>query len=170
MKELQIKLMHKEALKRLHDAGILKTDILMSQLSDSDYLLDLLAFELLLKSVTLIHVGRYNENHNYQQLFELLPKVVRNRIIERVAYCSQMSICWRDLQKLLILYKNNFIKVRYPFEAYKSMNEGEYIEYGDLWINLGAPLDEAELQYHHKELDGLNKALLEEIENYLADH
>ena len=49
------------------------------------------------------------------------------------------------------------------------MDENEYIKYGSLWIELGAPLEEAEFQYYHKELSAFNKALLEEVENYLAN-
>jgi hypothetical protein len=62
------------------------------------------------------------------------------------------------------------MKSKTPFEDYKSMNENEYIEYGNLWIELGAHVKEAELKYYHKELHGLHKALLEEIENYFANH
>jgi hypothetical protein len=169
MSELQIKLMHREALKRLHDAERLDTDMVSSVLSDSGYLLDLLAFELLLKAVTLIHATRYKQNHNYEQLFESLPVITKNRIISRGTHWSDQNFCWPHLQKLLMLYSNNFIKMRYPFECYKNMDESEYINYGKLWVELGAPLEEAEFQYYHKELNALNKALLEEVENYLAN-
>jgi len=49
------------------------------------------------------------------------------------------------------------------------MNEGEYIEYGNLWVELGATVDEAEFQYHPEELYGLNKALQEVVEEFLAN-
>jgi hypothetical protein len=68
------------------------------------------------------------------------------------------------------LYKNNFVRLRYPFEAYKKMNESEYIEYGKLWVKLGAPIEEAEFQYYPEELYGLIKALREEVEKYLANN
>jgi hypothetical protein len=67
------------------------------------------------------------------------------------------------------LYQNNFIKLRYPFEAYINMNEGEYIEYGNLWVEVGAPVDEAEFQYFPEELYGIIKALPEEVEECLAN-
>ena len=86
-----------------------------------------------------------------------------------MAYWSGMSVSRNDLEKLFIRYSNNFIKMRYPFECYKNMNENEYIKYGKLWIELGAPLEEAEYQYCHKELNFLNTALLEEVECYLAN-
>jgi hypothetical protein len=167
MQKLQIKLMYKEALGRLHDARILSKNI--TRCTDSNYLLELLAFELLLKTVSLIHCGRFNENHNYQQMFESLPKKVRDKLMARTTHWSEQSFNTKDLQKLLVLYRNNFIKLRYPFEAYKNMNESEYIEYGNLWVELGAPTEEAEFQYYPEELYGLNKALQEEVASYLAN-
>ena len=167
MDSLQIKLMYKEAVGRFNDANILSRNILHE--TDSNYLLELLAFELFLKAVTLIHTHKYNENHNYQQLYESLPGSIREKILNRSFYWSQKKIDKRKLQDLLILYKNNFIKLRYPYEVYKNMTEGEYIEYGNLWIELGAPIDEAEFKYFPEELYGLSKALQEEIEEYLAN-
>jgi len=76
MDNLQIKLMLKEAVGRLNDANILSRNI--GRETDSNYLLELLAFELLLKAAALIHTGKYNENHNYQQLFESLPGLPLN--------------------------------------------------------------------------------------------
>lgn len=168
MGNLQIKLMYKEAVGRLNDADILSKNI--GRVTDSHYLLELLAFELLLKAVTLIHTGKYNANHNYQQLFESLPSSVREKILNLSFHWSQKKIEKKKLQNLLILYKNNFVKLRYPFEAYKNMNEDEYIEYGNLWVELGAPVEEAEFQYFPEELHGLNKALQEEIKKYLANN
>ena len=167
MDSLQIKLMHKEAVGRLNDADILSKNI--GRETDSNYLLGLLAFELLLKSVALIHTGKYSENHNYQQLYEALPSSIRDKILNRSFHWSQKRINKRELQNLLVLYKNNFVKLRYPFEAYKNMNEGEYIEYGNLWVELGAPVSEAEFQYFPEELYGLSKTLLEVVEEYLAN-
>jgi|GEM_PF-25892 NAD(P)H dehydrogenase (quinone) len=167
MDNLQIKLLHKEAMDRLHDAELLHKNI--NQKTDSGYLLELLAFELLLKTVSLINVGKYCRNHNYQQLYEFLPQKIRKRILDRMKYWSEIKLTNNQLQKLLVLYKNNFSRLRYPFEAYHNMNECEYKEYGDLWTAMGASVDEAEFQYHPKELYGLCKALQEEIEKYLAN-
>ena len=167
MDNLQIKLMYKEAVGRLNDANILSKNI--GRETDSNYLLELLAFELLLKAVALIYSGKYNENHNYKQLFESLPSSVREKILKRSFHWSQKKIEKKELQSLLVLYKNNFVKLRYPFEAYSNMNEGEYIEYGNLWVELGAPAEEAEFQYYPEELYGLSKALQEVAEEYLAN-
>ena len=167
MADLKIKLMYNEAISRINDAEILSKNI--NRASDSNYLLELLAFELLLKATALIYIKRYDVNHNYQQLFESLPPNVRDQLMARVTYWSQKSLAKRDLQELLVLYKNNFVRLRYPFEAYNKMNESEYIEYGKLWVELGAPIEEAEFQYHPEELYGLIKALREEVEKNFAN-
>jgi hypothetical protein len=157
METLQIKLMYKEAKVRMHDAEILSEKINFE--SDSNYLLQLLAFELLLKAVALIHNGRFYENHNYQNLFESLPEKIRDQLMGRITRWSDKALTKRELQKLLVLYKNNFVRLRYPFEAYKKMNESEYLDYGKLWVELGAPVEEAEFQYYPEQLYGLVKAL-----------
>lgn len=167
MDALRIKLMHREAVNRLHDASILSTNI--SRASDSNYLLKLLAFELLLKAVALIHTQRFDKNHNYQQLFESLPLKVRDQIRTTAANWSQKAFDKSSLQKLLRLYRSNFVRLRYPFEAYEQMTESEYLEYGNLWVELGAPIEEAEFQYYPEELYGLVKALQDDVEKYLAN-
>lgn len=168
MDTLQIKLMYKEAIGRLHDAEILSKNI--NRESDSDYLLQLLTFELLLKAVALIHTGRFKEDHNFQQLFESLPGSVRDQLMARATHWSEKSLTKRELQELLVLYSNNFVRLRYPFESYKKMNESEYLDYGKLWVELGAPVEEAEFQYYPEELYGLVKALQEEVERCLANN
>ncbi len=168
MDALRLKLMHREAVNRLHDAGILSKNLFRA--SDSNYLLELLAFELLLKAVALIHTHRFDENHNYQQLFESLPPSVRDHLRARATHWSQKEFDKPKLQKLLNLYRNNFVRLRYPFEAYKKMTESEYLEYGNLWVELGAPIEEAEFHYYPEELYGLVKAIQEEVENYIANN
>lgn len=101
MDNLQIKLLHKEAMDRLHDAELLHKNI--NQKTDSGYLLELLAFELLLKTVSLINVGKYCRNHNYQQLYEFLPQKIRKRILDRMKYWSEIKLTNNQLQKLLVL-------------------------------------------------------------------
>jgi hypothetical protein len=90
MAELQIQLMYKEAINRINDAKILGENI--RRASDSNYLLDLLAFELLLKATALIHTKRYDENHNYRQLFELLPSNVRDQLMTRATHWSEKTL------------------------------------------------------------------------------
>jgi hypothetical protein len=168
MDTLQIKLMYKEAIIRLDDAEILSKDI--NRESNSDYLLQLLAFELLLKAVALIHTGRFNQNHNYRQLFESLPGNISDQLMARATHWSEKFLTKREIQELLMLYRNNFVRLRYPFEAYKKMNESEYLDYGNLWVELGTPVEEAEFKYYPKELYGLVKSLQEEVEKCFANN
>ena len=158
--------MYKEANSRLNDAEILSKNL--KRASDSNYLLDLLAFELLLKATALIHAKRFHRNHNYQELFESLPSNVRNQLMAGANHWSEKSLTEPELQNLLKLYSNNFVRLRYPFEVYEKMDESEYFEHGKKWVELGAPVEDADFKYYPEELYGLNKALREEVENYLV--
>lgn len=166
MQKLQIKLMYDEAINRLNDAEILSTNLKTK--SDSYYLLELLAFEILLKATVLIHCKRYKPNHGYGELYGNLPIEVQKKIIEQAMQWAEVTLTKEKIQELFEEFKANFIKLRYPFEAYKKMTETELSEYGNLWVELDAPEEEAEFQYHPKELYGITKALLQEVESNLA--
>jgi len=138
-------------------------------LSDASYLIKLLVFEILIKCVVLINTSKYKQNHNYQELFGSLSENIRKRIMIQAAQWSGKCIENDDLQKLLVIYKSNFVKIRYPFESYKNMTEREYCDHSDLWIELGSPIDEADFQYFPDQLRGLIKALSEQVEEYLVE-
>lgn len=166
MQELQIKLMYSEARNRLRDAEILSTNIKTK--SDSGYLLELIAFEILLKAVALIHCNRYKRNHGYKCLYETFPERLQSKILEEANKWSDVFLTKERILELLEEYENNFIRLRYPFEAYKNMSETDYVEYGYFWEGLGAPENEAEFQYHPDELYGIIKALMLEVESNLS--
>ena len=42
-------------------------------------------------------------------------------------------------KELLEKFEKNFIRHRYPFEAYEKMTETDFFEYGKLWVELEAP-------------------------------
>ena len=71
--------MYDEAIARQNDAQLL---ISIPHSSDSDYLLNLLAFELLLKAVVKIHNDTFPPSHNYKELFDLMPGNTRNEILD----------------------------------------------------------------------------------------
>jgi hypothetical protein len=70
-----------------------------------------------------------------------------------------------QLDRLLDSYQVVFEKARYSYELYEGWTLEEQTEYGKLWTNLGAPENEADIQYYPNELtcliDGL-KAFIEE--------
>lgn len=168
MSDLTVRLMYRGAVNRLHDAEILSQRI--DRESDSDYLLELLAFELLLKALALVHCGHHHRNHNYQKIFESLPEEVRKKIVKEGARLSGSQISPNRVQFLLNVYGKNFVEMRYPFTPYQEMSEVEYLECGNLWLGSGAHTNEADFQYYPNELYGLTMAMKVEVENYIANN
>lgn len=157
----QIRLMHREAIERLTDSAFL-AEHLVSR-ADSSYLLGLLAFEILLKAVVLIHSGCPDRSHSYVDLYDLLPADVQNRVVQigRTARSDCDLTHWHDL---LSVFGSNFVKLRYPYERYRGMTEEEYHERGRQWADSGSPLDEADFVYHPAELSALTHGLRVEVE------
>ena len=163
---LQIRLMRREAEVRLQDAEILSKATSLA--SDSDYLLELLAFELLLKATVLIHTRSCDKSHHYLKLFASLPANVKDQLRKRASQVADTPIDMQELERLLAAFERNFVDLRYPFDAYSAWSESDYHGYGELWIELGSPTEEAEFQYYPEELRGLVLALREEVDAYLA--
>jgi hypothetical protein len=57
-----------------------------------------------------------------------------------------------DVNKLLTWYEFVFVKARYHYELYEGYSRDEMKELGDLWVALGAPTEEAVVQYYPNEL------------------
>ncbi len=72
---------------------------------------------------------------------------------------------YSDTYRLLALYGSNFIRMRYPYEAYEGMSEAEYLRLGPEWIERGALVEEATFDLRPMELQGLLYAL----STYAAD-
>lgn len=56
------------------------------------------------------------------------------------------------MEKILDWFRFIFEKVRYPYELFDGYSKKEESELADLWVSLGAPSEEALVQYHPKEL------------------
>jgi HEPN domain-containing protein len=154
--------MKREAEDRLADADFLSQSI--CRRSDANYLLQLLAFEILLKAVLRITSVNAKRGHSYRDLFEALPAEtqasVRRRAIERMGNGADYS----GLPKLLETFGRNFIALRYPYERYEGLSDEAYAAMGEAWVRRGAPLGSATFVYHSEELYGLNFALLAELD------
>jgi len=163
---LQIELMLSEARKRLTDASILSSNL--ESTSDAAYLLQLLAFELLLKATVRIHTGSVPRNHGYPELFASLPQEIRTRVVtvaaSRLATQGDLS----DLDGLLGTWGQNFVQLRYPFERYEGMTEDEYIAHGERWFERGALDAEADFTYYPEELAAVTHALAFEVRTWLG--
>lgn len=157
MSELRIKLMAREAAALMADAEILRRNIFSE--SHGAYLLDLLALEILLKCCVAIETGTLERGHDYINLFLKLSPNTRKALINSAAARMGPDVDYSDTCSLLALYGSNFIKLRYPYEAYGGMSEGEYFRLGREWIERGALQEEATFNFQPNELRGLLFAL-----------
>lgn len=167
MNDLQIKLMYEEALGRLNDAEILSKSI--NRETDSNYLLELLAFELLLKCTLCIYIGKHIGGHNYKRLFTCLPREIKSKIVNIAKERMTTSADYADLNKLLKTWSSNFIILRYPYEEYNGMTEEEYKELGITWVENGAKLENATFVYYPSELYGLIYAFKQIVHGFTAN-
>ena len=163
---LQIKLMANEAAKRSADSAILSSTVAGAG-SDSAYLLELLAFELLLKATLQINGIRPPANHSYAKLFTLLPTQVQDRLSGAAASRVGPDVDFSDLGHLLDTWSQNFVSLRYPFEKYADLTEQQYRAKGDTWMQSGADVNTADFVYYPEQLHAFTHALRTEVDTWL---
>jgi hypothetical protein len=161
MTTLQLKLMRREGMGRLQDADLLSGLSDVEETSNSDYLLRLLALELLLKCLCLASGcdAKKVHGHNYGTLFKMLPEPTKDELLRLAIERLGPSGLTINLEQVFADLSANFIDLRYPYEKYKGLDERRYIELGDEWIAAGARLETATFRFHSEELYGLNHAL-----------
>jgi hypothetical protein len=162
----QIEHMAAAASERLADADLLEQS--PQATSDSGYLLRLLAFEILLKALLAVKGVAPPKNHSYLELFDLLPRTVRERVLASAAERMSTSADYSPLAELLDTFAINFVALRYPYEAYESVSGDARKAAGKGWVAKGAPDSEATFVYYPEELRGLNYALTNEVRAWLA--
>lgn len=158
----RIRRMYSEAQERLHDADIL-AQALFTQ-SDSQAIIRILAFEILLKCALVVAGQAPKHSHNYRKLWLGLPAYVR---VEILAVANNRMPGHSDLthiEKILDWYQFIFEKARYHYELYDGYSLQEQTELGELWRSLGAPTHEAVVQYYPSELSCLIAGLSSYIE------
>ena len=147
-------LMHREALRRLEDAAAL------AGRGDSAHLLSLLGFELLLKLVHEVVLGRKTtRGHKYQEVFSDLPSEIQQILLTVARTRIGPSALNSDPTAVLEQWGKNFIDLRYPYEKYEGLTEAEYERLGRDWIEAGAPLDKARFRFYPEELFGMVESL-----------
>lgn len=165
LRRTKVERMLKEARARAADSALLSRSV--AKQSDADYLLSLLAFEILLKAAHLAHIGTPNRSHSYRQLFDTLPRDVRSALVKVAVDRMSTSADYSDVPKLLDVFSQNFISLRYPYEAYENLSAEEYAKLGESWVARGAPDEEATFVYHPEELFGLAHALDQHLQAWL---
>ena len=167
MDVLKIKLMYEEAVGRLNDAEILSKNI--HRETDSNYLLELLAFEILLKCYAYINIGHHNFRHYYDELYKALPDDKKSTLINLAKERMSTSANYSNIESLFKNLGNHFIVLRYPYEKYEGMSEQEYLALGIKWAEDGAKIEDANFIYYPNELFGLNCALKVLVQKYVAN-
>ncbi len=162
----QIRLMAREAAKRSADSAILSSTVAGAG-SDSAYLLELLAFELLLKATLQISGVKPPANHSYSRLFALLPSGVQNRLRDTAISRVGPEVDFSNLGRLLDTWGRNFVSLRYPYEKYEGLTEELYRARGETWLQNGADENAADFVYYPEQLHAFTHALKTEVDNWL---
>lgn len=159
---LRLRLIHREAIKRLSDAQILfEADPLGSRRADSDHLLKLLGLELLLKFLFEVEQSRQADEfgHNYKDIFSALQPETQARLILLCGERIGPSTFTAESKKILAEWGRNFVDLRYPFERYKGLSEEQYAAKSARWPQKGAKLESATFRFYPHELTGALYAL-----------
>ena len=152
-----------EANDRLHDADILARSL--DSRSDSQAIIRILGFEILLKCALLLAGQEPKESHNYKKLWLGLPGYVRKDVLKVAAERMPGHADLSNIEDKLVWYQFVFERARYHYEIYENYSLKEQTELGDLWLSLGAPNSEAVIQYFPSELTCLIAGLTSYIEN-----
>lgn len=151
----------------LADARILETKV--EATSDAAYLLQLTAFEILLKAVLRGHGAVVEPHHGYSAHIENLPAIVRARLWETAADRMGSYADFSNPGALLSTWSTNFSKLRYSYEAYDGKTTEEVRALGEAWLARGAKIEEATFRYHPEELTGVLFALKAELDTVFGD-
>lgn len=157
MSELRHRLMYRESERRLESAQTLRG---AADDSDSAYLLELLAFELLLKLLVEKTTGATAPRHHfYWEIFCSLAQDAQDDVVRLAGERVGPSALTSNVCSVLKDLGSNFIQLRYPFERYSQMTEMEYEKVGAEWLANGANDADAHFRYYPEELLGLTVAL-----------
>lgn len=155
-----------EAQDRRHDADILGASL--DTQSDSQAFLRVLAFEVLLKAAVLASGQTRAGGHDYKKLWGELPAAVRHQIIEVAQRRMPGHADLSNIDVLLEWFRFVFERARYSYELQDGVTPAETYEKGRQWVERGAPIHEAEIQYHPSELECMSEGLVKYLEHALA--
>lgn len=158
--------MYHEARGRLADADILGRSVeAATSQSDSQQLLRILGFEVLLKCAIRLCSRNPIRTHNYVALwYQGLTDQVRDEVLHTAGERMKGRTDFTDMTQLLEGFRFVFEKARYYCERYDGWTLGHEREFGQPWEDHGAPTGEAEVQYYPNELDCLVAGLTDFIE------
>ena len=154
--------MYSEALCRLNDADILASSLAAQ--SDSQAIIRILAFEVLLKAACLAAGVEPPRTHNYSNIWSSLPKSVQDEVLAFARDRMSGHTDFSDLDSILADYKFTFERARYYYELYENVSLEEQRRLGEEWERRGALEQEAAVRYHPLELQCLTEGLIAYVE------
>lgn len=166
--------MYKEAVARLRDADTLAQSLQSLEVqSDSQMLLRILAFEVLLKCAVRLCGKTFGRTHGYAAFWSDLTSDAQNEIL---TVAGQRMPGHADISNLTVLfdaYEFIFKKARYYYELYEELTAEQRRWMGERWELLGASDALARVLYYPNELDCLIAGLRAFIEpriSHVRDH
>jgi hypothetical protein len=144
------KRMYIEAIRRINDADVLARSV-RSQ-SDSASIIRIIGFEILLKCAIHLSGQKPSNSHNYVKLWAALPGKAQEEILEVANNRMPGHADLSNLDKLFKWYRVVFENARYFYEFYEDYTLEEQKEIGEFWVDIGAPNEDADIQYFPNEL------------------
>lgn len=160
--------MYHEAISRIHDADILSSTL--SKKSDSDAIVRILGFEVLLKCALLVCSGKLHMGHSYAGLWRKIPQDQRQSILVDAKQRMPGHSNLEDIEKLLDAYERIFMNARYSYEENQDLSDARVRKKGEVWLEQGAKDEDADFVYYPMELECLIHGLCLFIEKRLPAH
>lgn len=165
MNEQLVRRMYNEAMERVEDADILAQSLRSD--SNSAQIIRVLSLEVLLKAAIVLSGQTPNQHHDYAKHWLALPGYAQKAVLKEAMDRMPGHTDFSDLPKLLKCYEHVFVKARYGYEALANYSDSECSELGEFWLSLGAPSDEALVQYYPLELICLVEGLASYLQSKL---
>lgn len=142
-------------------AADLLAGILDTRVSHSATLLNVLSFEILLKATRLAETGtERGGSHNYSNIWNEIPCRRRNAILEAATDRNSGHVDYSDMKRLLGAWQKTFTEARYAYEVNEGRTAAEIAAKSFDW-------DNPDFEFFPLELDGLNFALNEWLEEFI---
>lgn len=135
---------------------------------DAQSVVGVLAFEVLLKCVYRIELGkRPSFGHDYNKGWTDLPETKRQKILISAQNRYGSHADFSSIDAVMRDFRTTFLKARYSYEANESLSNFEIAQKGKAWVDAGAPSNEADFRFRPSELSALVFALSSHIQEHL---
>lgn len=132
----------------------------------SGTVLDILAFEILLKALVLAEGKEPKFSHKYYEGWLKLDTETRARLIEYASVRFAGHSDFSDPEKLMTAWNEAFTKYRYDYEVNETRSIDEIERVSEQWDGSN---ETADFAFYPLELLGLIEAIQAELKNHLSD-